>query len=232
MKKLVRVIVIDDHFISRKGITSLLGENPRIEVVAEGSAGNHVLELLSEYEPDVLIIDLQMPAHENDLNGLLFEPVSSLKKVKKRFNNISIIVISQEHDVQTIQSLAEIGVKGYLLKTDDFADTLGKAVEMIHMGLLYFSPEVQEIIYSSPKINEKKLLTKQQLNVLRAIIRSPGASREAIAKSLFISKSTLQKHIAAIFESLDVPNMEACIIKAMRMRLVDVDAIIGRRDGS
>ena len=227
MENVIRVVVVDDHFVSRKGIISLLESNPHIAIVAEGSAGNHISELLAEHQPDVLLTDLQMPALSEDPKGILFEPVSSLKKAIENYKSTSVIVISQEHDVQTIQSLAEIGVKGYLLKTDDFAQTLGHAVEMIHMGLQYFSPEVQEVIYAAPRIKQKRELTDQQMNVLRAIMRSPEATREMLAESLHISKSTLQKHITAIFEALDVPNMEACIIKAMRMRLVDVKSIIG-----
>ncbi|MCB8975814.1 MAG: response regulator transcription factor [Ardenticatenaceae bacterium] len=227
MDTVIRVVVVDDHFVSRKGIISLLGINQNISVVGEGSAGNHIMELLAEHRPDVLLTDLQMPGNANDPKGILFEPITTLKKAIEKYNTTSVIVISQENDVQTIQSLAEVGVKGYMLKTDDFARTLGTAVEMIHTGLLYFSPEVKEIIYAAPKIRQKRELTDQQLNVLRAIMRSPEATREALAESLYISKSTLQKHITAIFEAMNVPNMEACIIKAMRMRLVDVKSIIG-----
>lgn len=227
MENMIRIVVVDDHLVARQGIISLLERNEKIKVIAEGSAGNHVMELLEEHQPDVLITDLQMPAHEDDPKGVLFEPVSTLRKVLDRSRTTSVIVISQEHDVQTIQSLAEIGVKGYLLKTDDFAATLARVVEMIHAGLMYFSPEVQEIILSAPKIKKNGHLTEQQLNVLRAVMRSPEARREELAESMHISKSTLQKHITAIFEAMGVPNMEACIIKAMRMRLVDVEAIIG-----
>jgi DNA-binding NarL/FixJ family response regulator len=226
MGNLIRVAVIDDHFVSRKGILTLLEGNDKLEVIAEGSAGNHVLELLEQFQIDVLITDLQMPADANNPKGAMFEPVSTLQKAIRLHPTISVIVVSQEHDVQTIQSLAEIGVKGYLLKTDDVAGTLGRMVEMVHAGALYFSPDVRTIIYSAPKINSKNPLTDQQMNVLRAIVRSPEVSREALAETLFISRSTIQKHISAIFQILDVPNMESCILKAMRMGLVDVESLM------
>lgn len=226
MKESIRVVVVDDHSISRKGITALLENNERITIVAEGSAGNDVLELLEQFKPDVLITDLQMPADVNKPKGILFEPVSTLQRTIRLHPTTSVIVISQEQDVQTIQSLAEVGVKGYLLKTDDVTEILSNVVEMVYAGALYLSPEVRTIIYSAPKINSRNLLTEQQLNVLRAIIRSPEASRETLAESLFISKSTLQKHVGAIFQTLNVPNMEACILKAMRMGLVDVERVV------
>jgi DNA-binding NarL/FixJ family response regulator len=226
MQEPIRVVVIDDHLVSRKGIISLLENNARIQVIAEGSAGNHVLELLEKHQPDVMITDLQMPAHEEEPRGVLFEPVATLQKAIQRHPKTSIIVLSQEDNIQTIQSLARVGVKGYMLKTDDFAGILDRAVEMIHIGATYFSPEVKEVVFSAPQLKGSGNLTERQLQVIGAIVRSPEASREELARGLHISKSTLQKHITAIFESLDVPNMESCILKAMRMRLVDVDSII------
>jgi CheY-like chemotaxis protein len=97
-----------------RAIIALLEQNPKLTVIAEGSAGNHVLELLEEHQPDVLITDLQMPANAAEPKGALFEPVSTLRKAIERHKATSVIVLSQEHDVQTIQSLAEVGVKGYL----------------------------------------------------------------------------------------------------------------------
>ena len=224
MSNVINVVVVDDHLVSRKGIISLLEQNSKIRIIAEGSAGNHVVELLDKHKPDVLITDLQMPANDMAVqNGMKFEPIRVLKQSLERSPDTSIIVISQEQDVTTIHGLAEIGVKGYFLKTDNFAQTLGQVVEMLQMGLTYFSPEIRDIIYAAPKLGRQNKLTEQQLNVLQAIIDSPELSREAIAKKMYISKSTLQKHISAIFEALNVPNMESCILKAMRMRLVRFD---------
>jgi DNA-binding NarL/FixJ family response regulator len=224
MKDSIRVVVIDDHLVSRAGIMALLGCNPKIEVLAEGSAGNHVLELLEKHQPDVLITDLQMPAQHDEPKGALFEPISTLRKAIDSYDSLSVVVLSQEQDVQTIQSLAEIGVKGYLLKTDDFAALLGKVVEMIHVGTMYFSPEVQEIMRVAPKIKRTNRLTEQQLAVLRAIIRSPGADRHELAASLHITTSTLQKHIGQIFIALGTRNIVASVVKAVRLGLVEIDS--------
>lgn len=227
MDSTISVVVTDDHLVTRAGIVNLIERNPRVRVVAEGTAGNHILPLLEEYQPDILITDLQMPAHEGKPKGALFDSITTLHKAIRQHPNTGVIVLTQQDDIQTIQSLAEIGVKGYMLKTDDFTEILDQAVEMIHLGATYFSPEVREVIFSSPRLMGGDQLTDRQLDVLQAIIRSPEVSRDEIAESLHISKSTLQKHITALFAALDVPNMEACIIKAMRMRLVDPAEILG-----
>lgn len=224
---MVRVVVVEDHFITRKGIVALLAENPRIQVVAEGSAGEHLLELTAVHDPDVLITDLQMPAHAAAPHGPLLEPIAAIRKLLALHPELAILIISQEQDSYTMQTLAELGVRGYLLKSDDFAATLGQAVEMIAGGLLYFSPEVRHVVMRTDPLPGADLLTPQQITVLRALLRSPEASRPQLAGSLHISTSTLQKHITAIFSILDVPNMAACVLKAMRMRLVDVDALLG-----
>jgi DNA-binding NarL/FixJ family response regulator len=224
MEEAIRVIVIDDHLVSRAGIIGLLRQNPKIVVVAEGWAGNHVWELVDKHKPDVLLTDLLMPAHAEGRPNELFEPIRTLYKVIQTYPQTAIIVISQEHDISTIQSLAEIGVKGYFLKTDDFTQSLGIAVEHIRQGMLYFSPEVAEIIRFAPKISCEIHLTKQQKRVLQAVFRSPEASRVELASSLGIAPSTLKKHINALYYKFGTPTMVACILKAMRMGLIEMDA--------
>lgn len=218
---LIHVVIVDDHAVSRKGIISLLEKNKRIKVVAEGCAGNDVLELVEKYRPNVLITDLQMPAHSNNPKGPLFEPVSTLQKVVYKYKETSVMIISQESNVQTIQSLAEIGVNGYLLKTDDFTTILDQIVEIISVREgSYFSTEVKEVIFTAPKLKNDVQLTERQLDILKAIVRSPHTPRIKLAETLHISPNTLQKHITAMFGALGVPNMESCILKAMRMRLI------------
>ena len=226
IKKLIRVVVVDDHVVVRKGVMSIVASNPCIEVVGEGSAGNHVLELLAAHRPDVLIVDLQMPARFSGPKELLFEPISTLQRAIQEYPETAVLVLSQEHNVQTIQSLAEMGIKGYILKTDDFTTFLDKAIEMVAGGIPYFSQEVTEVIFSSPPLRLRTELTERQLEVLRLIVYTPTISREAQAEALSIALSTLQKHIQAIFSILEVPNMESCMIKAMRMGLVDIERVL------
>lgn len=221
MSETIRVVVVDDHVVSRRGIISFLAADEQIEVVAEGCAGEHVLELLGRHHPDVLITDLQMPAQAEGNPKILFEPVATLQKAVCEYPSTSIIVISQEHSVQTIQSMAEIGVKGYMLKTDDMARLLGHVVISTQKGMMYFSPDVQEIIHTSPKIEQKRDLTKRELEVIRAVLRSPDVERVDLAPTMGIAPSTLHKHIHSLYEKMEVSNMVACVLKAMRMGLVD-----------
>lgn len=228
MTESIRVVVIDDHLVTRKGIISLIEQNENIEVVAEGTAGNDVLKLLDEFRPDVLITDLQMPADEDDPKGELFTPVSTLRIAMTSYPDTAILVLTQEDDIQTIQSLAEIDVRGYMLKTDDFSAELDVAVKMIYVGGNYFSPEVRTAIFTSPKIQQNIELTERQFEVVQEIFRSPELSRKQVAEKLHISNSTLQKHITAVFEALEVTNIVSCLIKLMRMGYMDLDGNLHR----
>lgn len=220
MTNLIRVAIVDDHFVTRQGVISLLARNEKIQVVGEGSTGEDILILLAQHQPDVMIIDLQMPAYNNQPDGPSFEPVQTLQKVLAEYESTAIVVLSQEHEAQTIQSLAEIGVQGYLLKADSSAHLLDRVVEIVHTGEHYFSPEVQRIIYAAPPITMTPGLTERQLDVLQAIARAPEASREELADKMGIVTSTLQKHITAIFTAMGTTNMVETIMKAMRMGLV------------
>jgi DNA-binding NarL/FixJ family response regulator len=232
MTDLIRVVIVDDHLVSRKGIAGLLACNPNIELVAEGSAGNHVLELLAEHQPDVLLTDLQMPAHQNMPKGALFEPISCLQQVIKEHDSLSVVVLSQEQDVHTIQSLAEIGVKGYLLKTDNFTELLGKVVEMIHVGTAYFSPEIRDIILAAPRIRRNRKLTNQQLAVLQTIADFPGMSRAQIAELLNISPSTLYKHINQINVVMEARNTIEALLTAIRQGLINFEKDREQHEGT
>jgi DNA-binding NarL/FixJ family response regulator len=223
MNNLIRVVIVDDHFVTRQGIISLLAKNEKIQVVGEGGTGEDILILLAQHQPDVLIVDLQMPAYKDQPNGPLFEPTKTLKQVLTEYDSTAIVVLSQEHEAQTIQSLAEIGVQGYLLKADSSARLLDRVVEIIHTGDHYFSPEVQKIIYAASPIENNRMLTERQLDILRAIARSPEIDRDDLAKNMNIATSTLQKHITAIFAAMETTNMVATILKAMRMGLISLD---------
>ncbi len=215
----IRVVVVDDHMVTCAGIVALLGNNPNLSVVGIGQAGEHVLRLLREHEPDVLLMDLQMHLYEADPRAGMFQPISTLEVARDRHPHTAVVVISQEQDIYTISSLAEIGVKGYFLKSDRLTVTLGAVVEQIHLGGTYFSPAVRQIIEQMPKLKRSARLTRAQRGVLQVLLQYPELARTAQAEKLGIAPVTFQKHIGALFEALHVTNMESCLVKAMRMRL-------------
>lgn len=213
----IRVVVVDDHLVTCEGIVTLLGHNPRLSVVGVGLAGEHVLSLLRDKSPDVLLVDLQMPMYADRPEAEMFQPMTTLEEVIEAYPQTAVIVISQEQDSYTISSLAEIGVKGYFLKSDQLTRTLGAVVEQIYAGGTYFSPAVREIIEQMPKLKRRMPLTNALQKTLCILLHYPELKREDQAAKLSISPVTLQKHINSLFEVFCVNNVESVLIKAIRM---------------
>ena len=130
-------------------------------------------------------------------------------------------VLTQDDSVYTIQALMNVGVKGYVLKSDDFTEVLDRVIEMVAGGNVYFSPAVLAAIKSRPRRRPQDL-TPREIEIVRAVILEPGLTRLALAGRLGISESTLSSHISAIYRKLDAPNMETVIVMAIRMGLVEV----------
>lgn len=217
----IRVVVIDDHLVTREGIVSLLAKNSNIEVVGQGWVGKHVMKLAVTYQPDVMITDLQMPASVDGPKTLFFEPVSGLKAVIEKFPEMAVIVISQEQNVYTIQGLSEVGVKGYFLKNDDIARSLGSAVEKIKNGTACFSPAIYEVIHQAPKLEPSVSLTDRETDILRALLRSPETTQANLARLFNISTYTVDKNLRSIREKFGFSKTASCVLVAMRMGLLD-----------
>jgi DNA-binding NarL/FixJ family response regulator len=150
----------------------------------------------------------------------LFSLPTILQQAIKSYPQTAVVVTSQEQDVHLVSNLAEVGVKGYFLKSDNFTETLGVIVQQIYEGGGYFSPIVVKIIEAAPQLKQDLPLSNAEMNVLRALLRWPELSRKAQAEMLCIIPSTLQKHIKSILTKLNAPNVESCLVKAMRMGMV------------
>ena len=225
MSEKIRVVIVDDHALLRSGVVATLSRSPHIEVVGTGAAGNHVAELLQEHQPDVLITDLHMPAHSDHPDGPLYQSITALSKLTPKYPNTAFVILTQNDSVYTIQNLAQLGVKGYLLKSDDFTDLLDQVVERVHNGRPYFSPEVLEIIDAAPRLRVPQELTNREKEVIRTTILSSTGDRAETAEILFISLSTLQKHITSIKQKFQATSMEQVLVQTIRMGLVGINEL-------
>lgn len=218
VEKEIKIIIIDDHELIRSAIRNSLEGDSELKIVGEGCNGQDLRRLVKSQNPDVLITDLQMP-DSKDTNEQ-FQPISELNKIQIQYPDLKIIIISQEVDVLIIKTLAEIGIKGYLSKSDQFGGALVNIIKMcVQTNGGYFSKEVKEKLIKN-RIEKSVNLTDRELEVIRAVGQYPYISRKALAKKFVVSESTLKKHVNNIFKSLDVPNMESCLIKAIRMNLI------------
>lgn len=223
MNKPIRVAVIDDYIVVREGVIALLKRSKGYKIIGQGGAGDELAAIVNKYDLDVIVVDLMMPAHADDPHGEPFEPVRSLKQIRDEHPELKIVVLTQGEDVQTVQSLAEIGVPGYVMKSDDITATLGNAIKVIARGGTYVSPEVQRVIEDAAPIHSSPNLTPRLRETLHVLIANCQLTRHEQAELLSISNHTLSKHIKSLQIRLNVPNIESLIVKAMRQNLLGVN---------
>jgi len=219
--KPITVITIDDHPLIREAIRNLLSGRNDMELVGEGWAGEHFLTLVEQYQPDVVILDLGMPQFAEGQRLERFAALPALVVLNKQFPQTAIIILSQYAMKSIIQEAIEVGVKGYLLKSDNLSLNLTGAIEAVHRGGVYFSQEISQLLFQQTTAGGgHNLLTERQKEIILAIARKPDASYSQIASELYISESTLKGHLYNAFKALNVTNITACIIHCMQQGFI------------
>ncbi len=217
----IALITIDDHPLIREAIRSLLASRNDMELVGEGWAGEHLLTLVEQYQPDVVILDLGMPQFADGQHQDRFAVMPALATLNERFPQTAVIILSQYAMKSVIQEAIEVGVKGYLLKSDNLSLNLTGAIEAVYRGGVYFSQEISQLLFQpATAVVGHNLLTQRQTEIILAIAHTPNASYTQIANDLYISESTLKGHLHKAFKALDVTNITACLIHCMQRGLI------------
>ncbi len=186
----MKILIVDDHPMVRKGLVSILSLEEGIQEVREASRVEEALDVLSVYNPDIAILDLKLGKE----NGL--EIVIQAKKKNIRTKFLILTSSSRKEDFQRAQ---EIGVEGFILK-EAFAEDVIYALHVVARGRKFFDPEIAQCIKSEEE--EFKDLTPREKDVL--IELGKGLNNTQIAKSLYISENTVKKHIGSIFSKLGI----------------------------
>lgn len=216
----IKVVSIDDHPLIHEAIRSLLASRDDMELVAEGFVGDHLFPLLEEHRPDVLVLDLMMPQHENghpEPKG--FASLQALAEVRERFPDTAVIILSQFLHKGIAQGAVEHGVKGYVLKSDNLSMNLPTAIDQVNKGGVYFSMAFSKEMFNGAP-SQVNPLTEKQREVILAIARNPNASYADIADKLFITTRTMKGHLANVYQTLNVNNVTACIIRCMQLGII------------
>lgn len=216
---LISVVLVDDHPLIHEAVRSLLAERSGIVLVGQGFAGEELLPLLSEHKPDVLILDLTMPRHRDHLLAR-FAYVPALAQIAEEYPDTAIIILSQYLQSSIVQSAAEYGVKGYLLKSDNLSMNLPEAILAVSRGGVFFSEAVSQELFGRAKKPVEALLTERQREVILAIATRPDDSYAMTAGRLSITENTLKGHLRSAFSQLGVTNITACIIRCMQLNLI------------
>jgi len=203
----IRVVIVDDHEIVRQGLTSFLGLQEDIEIVAEGSNGEQAVALAAEHNPDIVLLDLLMP---------VMDGAEATKRILADNPDARIIILSSFSDDKRAIPAVQAGAFGYLLK-DIAPEALAQAIRDAHAGKAQLAPEITQKLMTHMRgaaESGREPLTERETDVLRCIAR--GMSNDEIADELYISPLTVKTHVSNLLAKLDLADRTQAAIYAIR----------------
>jgi DNA-binding NarL/FixJ family response regulator len=215
----IRVLVVDDHAVVRRGLMDFLGSEPDLEVVGDADGGTQALDLLVRLEsegrrPDVVVMDLQMAP----LDG-----IEVTRRIRARYDDIEVVALTSFGEQERVYAALEAGASGYLLKDSD-ADEVAAAVRAARRGELQLDPAVARrltlSLRAAPRDEPKVELTTRELEVLRLL--GAGKANKEIAAELSISERTARTHVSNVLGKLGLTSRTQAALWAVREGLVKV----------
>ncbi len=202
------VLIADDHPVFRKGLRALLASLPSTELIGEAINGEEAIELAEQLQPDVVLMDLQMPAG----GGL-----PAIRQIVQTSPHIRILVVTMFEDDDSVFAAMRGGARGYVLKDMNDED-IERAILAVGNGEAIFSPAIAQrmmnFFSARPDLPADIFpeLTESERNVLR--LMAQGISNEAIAHQLSLSTKTVRNYVSNIFSKLQVADRAQAIVKA------------------
>jgi DNA-binding NarL/FixJ family response regulator len=213
----IRVLVVDDHAVVRRGLLDFLGSEPDLEVVGAADGGTHALDLLVQLDsegrrPDVVVMDLQMAP----LDG-----IEVTRRIRARYDDIEVVALTSFGEEERVYAALEAGASGYLLKDSD-ADEVAAAVRAARRGELQLDAAVARrltlSLRATPRDEPAAELTTRELEVLRLL--GAGKANKEIAAELSISERTARTHVSNILGKLGLTSRTQAALWAVREGLV------------
>jgi DNA-binding NarL/FixJ family response regulator len=204
----VRVFIADDHTLFRDGLRALFSSVPDIEVVGEAASGEEIVERVRVVQPDVILMDVQMP----HVNG-----IEATRQITRGNPDTSVIVVTMLDDDDSVFAAMRAGARGYVLKGADQAEML-RAIRAAAQGEALFSPGIADKLQkflSKPRFSEEEIfpeLTAREREVLDLL--AAGHNKHEIAKSLGISPKTVSNHLSNIYSKLQVADRAEAMLRA------------------
>jgi DNA-binding NarL/FixJ family response regulator len=212
----LRVLVVDDHEVVRRGLLAFLESEPDLEVVGAAEGGQEALETLGrldseERRPDVVLMDLKMAPMDG---------IDATLRVRARYPDVEIVALTSFAEKERVSAALEAGASGYVLK-DANPDEIAAALRAAHRGELHLDPAVTRPLITSLTQQRHDLmsnLTPREREVLRSV--SAGKTNKEIASELVISERTARTHVSRVIRKLGVTSRTQAALLAVREGLV------------
>lgn len=206
-------MIADDHSMVREGIMNLLELDENLDVVGFAKDGADCIKKIPEFNPDVLLLDINMP----NMNG-----IEVLQELRERRSKVKVIMLTIHNEGEYILKAVDIGCSGYVLKDSD-SNMLKKAIYTVYSGESFIQPDLipvlnARLIKKEQEDEQLEKLTKREIEVL--ILLSEGLFNKEIAYKLDISERTVKNHISNIFKKINVSDRTQAAVFAIKNNLV------------
>lgn len=213
---MIRVLLVDDQTLVRKGVKSLLALAPSIEVIGEAGDGQQAIEIVPQLSPDVVLMDMRMPVK----SGL-----EAVQELALRGNLPPTIILTTFDDDELVLAGIKAGAKGYLLK-DVSLEQLVEAIEVVAKGGSLVQPAMTQRLLSGLEglnnhfvsLERPDPLTERETEILR--LMAGGFSNKEIANSLHVAEGTIKNHVSNILSKLGVRDRTRAVLKAFELKIV------------
>lgn len=207
----IKILIVDDHALFRRGLVGILSEEPDFLLLGEADNGPEAVRLCQQLEPDVVLMDVRMPKGDG------VEAVRALKPASQ----VRVLMLTISANDEDLMDALEAGADGYLLKSAE-PDELGWAIRQVASGQAVLSPEVTAAVMQaavrSRGYPSEVTLSPREREVLAELAQ--GATTAQIADNLVVSHSTVKTHISHILEKLDAANRTEAVARAAALGLL------------
>ena len=216
MSQPIVILIVDDHALVRKGLFALLNVRPEVYVVGEAVDGTDAVHLACTRNPDVILMDLEMPGKDG---------ITAIKEIRQKQQKSKILVLTSYTDDERVIAAIRAGADGYLPKTTT-PDDLLQAIRRVHQGDLPLDPSVASTVVrelnrpSQPPQSRPDRLTEREIDVIKLI--AMGLTNQQIASELALSDRTVSTHVSRILTKLQLENRTQAALYALRAGIAEL----------
>ncbi len=211
-EKPIRILIVDDHVLVRKGLVALLDVKPGVEVIGEASDGDEAVQLARALNPDVILLDLVMPNKDG---------ITALKEIRQENKDVKVLILTSFTEESKMKAAIEAGANGFQVKDTTPAELM-TSIQVVYQGSFIansqFSRRIMQRFDDDKPIQANGDLTERELAVLRQVAQ--GYTNREIADMLSISDRTVSTHVSHILSKMEVDNRVQAAMKAVSDGLI------------
>lgn len=204
---MIKILIVDDHEMVREGLRALISARPDLDVVGEANTGLEAVRLACAKQPQVVLMDLQMP----QMDG-----IEATRLIREKCPEVRVLILTSFVDAAKVRSAIKVGANGYLLK-NVLKEELFEAIESVLTGSAHFHPDAHEALAAS-KAHPVDRLTQREREVL--VMIALGKSNKEIAQELVLTEGTVKGYVSAVLTKIGVQDRTQAAIFAVRNEII------------